>query len=141
MQKTPIERELQLRLVLSEGRSVQVPARLTYCPDDPYAVHAAFHIGSGAPVHWTFARDLLIDGVERPSGCGDVRLWPAGGGAYVFLSLASPDGEALMEAPAALVRAWLDETLRAVPSGSEADGPALEEALGALLAPGDGMPR
>ncbi|NEE20451.1 SsgA family sporulation/cell division regulator, partial [Streptomyces sp. SID7499] len=61
-----VERELELKLVLSPERSIPVPARLTYRTNDPYAVHIAFHIGSESPVHWTFARELLVEGVFRP---------------------------------------------------------------------------
>ena len=45
-----------------------MPARLTYRTDDPYAVHVTFHIGSDSPVNWTFARELLVEGVFRPCG-------------------------------------------------------------------------
>lgn len=57
-----VERELELKLVLSPERSVPVPARLTYRTDDPYAVHVTFHVGSDSPVKWTFARELLVEG-------------------------------------------------------------------------------
>ena len=46
MHYTVVERELELRLILSPERSIPVPARLTYRTDDPYAVHVAFHINS-----------------------------------------------------------------------------------------------
>jgi hypothetical protein len=120
---TIIERELELQLVLSPDRSIPVPARLVYRSDDPYAVHIAFHIGSDAPLSWTFARELLLEGVFRPSGVGDVRVWPgkAGGRNLVCLALRSPDGDALVLAPAQAVAAWLERTLRVVPPGSEGD--------------------
>ena len=73
---TVVERELELKLVLSPERSIPVPARLTYRTDDPFAVHITFHIGSDSPVNWTFARELLVEGVFRPCGHGDVRIWP-----------------------------------------------------------------
>lgn len=67
---TVVERELELRLVLSPERSIPVPARLTYRTDDPYAVHIAFHIGSEHPVDWTFARELLVEGCSGRAGTG-----------------------------------------------------------------------
>jgi hypothetical protein len=120
---TIIERELDLDLVLSPERSIPVPARLVYRSQDPYAVHVTFHIGSDAPVNWTFARDLLIDGVFRAAGEGDVRVWPdvSGGRNVVWLSLRSPDGEALLRAPATPLAAWLERTLRVVPPGTESE--------------------
>lgn len=132
-----VERELELRLVLSPERSVPVPSRLTYRPTDPYAVHISFHIGSAAPVRWSFARELLVEGVFRPCGHGDVRIWPTkcGAGSVICLALTSSDGDALIEAPAAAVSTWLERTLRAVPPGSETTQLGLDEGLQELLGP------
>ncbi|MER6527911.1 SsgA family sporulation/cell division regulator [Streptomyces sp. NPDC001508] len=136
MHCTVVERELELKLVLSPERSVPVPARLSYRTDDPYAVHISFHINSEQPVDWTFARELLVEGVFRPCGDGDVRVWPtkANGRSVVLMALSSPDGEALLEAPTTLVSAWLERTLRMVPPGSEAEQLGLDDALHQLLA-------
>ncbi|MEV3992848.1 SsgA family sporulation/cell division regulator [Streptomyces sp. NPDC049837] len=136
MQHTVVERELELSLVLSPERSVPVPAKLVYRTDDPYAVHITFHIGSDHPVHWTFARELLVEGVFRPCGHGDVRVWPTtlDGQAVVLMALSSPDGDALLEVPAAQVSAWLERTLRVVPPGSESQQLGLDDGLAELLA-------
>jgi hypothetical protein len=135
---TIIERELDLQLVLSPEHGVPVPARLHYRSDDPYAVHITFHLGSEVPVHWTFARDLLIAGLRRPAGQGDVRVWPASQESDVLcLSLQSPDGGALLHAPAGTVSAWLERTVRLVRPGSEGDQIDLAEGLCALLTPSD----
>ncbi|MFJ3924927.1 SsgA family sporulation/cell division regulator [Streptomyces sp. NPDC090022] len=132
-----IERELELKLVLSPERSVAVPARLSYRADDPYAVHITFHTGSSTPVNWTFARELLVEGVFRPCGHGDVRIWPTkvDHRAVLCMALSSPDGDALLEAPAASVSAWLERTLRVVPPGDEAALLGLDDALAELLTP------
>ncbi|WP_340561214.1 SsgA family sporulation/cell division regulator [Streptomyces sp. GSL17-111] len=138
---TTVERELEMVLVLSPERSVAVPAKLLYRTDDPYAVHVSFHIGSDSPVHWTFARELLVEGVFRPSGHGDVRVWPLSGGHggrpqrrnEVCVALSSPEGEALLQAPAGPVAAWVERTLRLVPPGRESAELGLDEALCALL--------
>ncbi|WP_030614394.1 SsgA family sporulation/cell division regulator [Streptomyces sclerotialus] len=134
---TVVERELELGLVLSPERSVAVPARLTYRTDDPYAVHVAFHIGSDSPVNWTFARELLVEGVFRPCGHGDVRVWPTKveGRSLVCMALSSPDGDALLEAPATAVSAWLERTLRVVPPGTEEEHLGIDKGLSELLAP------
>lgn len=139
---TFIERELDVRLVVSPERSVPVPTRLRYDAADPYAVHVTFHDGSEAPVRWTFARDLLIEGLFRPSGHGDVRVWPARAvdqGNAVFLALSSPEGEALIEVHAPALSAWLERTLRLVAPGAEAEQLSMEDELHALqaTAPGD----
>ncbi|MGW0119589.1 SsgA family sporulation/cell division regulator [Streptomyces sp. NPDC003327] len=133
---TAVERELELKLVLSPERSVPVPARLAYRTDDPYAVHVTFHIGSDHPVHWTFARELLVEGVFRACGHGDVRIWPTklDGHGVVLMALSSPDGDALLEAPSAQVSAWLERTLRAVPPGTETERLGIDDGLAELLA-------
>ena len=137
MHRTVVERELELRLILSPERSIPVPARLGYRSDDPFAVHVTFHIGTDHPVHWTFARELLVEGVFRPCGHGDVRVWPTKveRRSVVLMALSSPDGDALLEAPAAQVSAWLERTLRVVPPGSEAEQLGMDDGLSRLLAP------
>lgn len=118
-----VEYELELTLVLSPDRGVPVPARLVYRANDPFAVQIVFHVGSNAPVRWTFARELMIEGVFRPCGEGDVRIWPVrvGARAVVCMALRSPDGEALLEAPLAAVSGWLERTLHVVPPGREGE--------------------
>ncbi|MFF0743189.1 SsgA family sporulation/cell division regulator [Streptomyces sp. NPDC004111] len=136
MQNTVVERELELNLVLSPERAIPVPARLVYRADDPYAVHITFHIGSDYPVSWTFARELLIDGVFRPCGHGDVRIWPTKleGRSVVCVALTSPEGDALLEASSPIVSAWLERTLVMVPPGTESERLGLDDALAELLA-------
>ncbi|SNS99519.1 SsgA family sporulation/cell division regulator [Actinacidiphila glaucinigra] len=137
---TVVERELEMHLVLSPERSVAVPARLAYRSADPFAVHITFHIGSDCPVNWTFARELLVEGVFRPSGHGDVRIWPTktDGRSVICMALSSPDGTALLEASPHPVAAWLERTLRAVPPGTELDHLSMDERLDELLAPAAG---
>ncbi|SFD32867.1 SsgA family sporulation/cell division regulator [Streptomyces aidingensis] len=132
-----IERELEMRLVVSPERIVPVAARLVYRLDDPFAVHILFHITSGSPVHWSFARDLLVEGVFRPAGHGDVRIWPgrAEDRPVVCIALNSPDGGALVQAAVAPVSAWLERTLRVVPPGTEPELSDLDAGLRALLTP------
>ena len=131
-----VERGLELDLVLSPDRRISVPARFVYRTADPYAVHITFHIGSDHAVHWTFARELLVEGVFRPCGYGDVRVWPSqdGGRHVVLIALNSPRGNALLEAPAIAVTAWLERILRVVPPGTEGDRLGIDGALADLFA-------
>ncbi|MEU4276948.1 SsgA family sporulation/cell division regulator [Streptomyces tanashiensis] len=133
---TTVERELELKLVLSPERSIPVPARLSYRTDDPYAVHITFHVGTDHPVNWTFARELLVEGVFRACGHGDVRIWPTkvDGRSVILMALSSPDGDALLEAPSAQVSAWLERTLRAVAPGTESERLGIDDGLAELLA-------
>ncbi|MFD7918437.1 SsgA family sporulation/cell division regulator [Streptomyces sp. NPDC059740] len=138
-----VERELELRLVLSPERSVAVPARLTYRSADPYAVRVTFHLDSPAPVEWVFARELLVEGVFRACGAGDVRVWPSRSGSrgVVTMALSSPDGQALLEVATAPLSAWLERTLRLVPPGTEQGHLRLGEAVADWLAGETDAPR
>ncbi|MGW2562535.1 SsgA family sporulation/cell division regulator [Streptomyces sp. NPDC001514] len=128
--------ELELRLVLSAEHSFPVPARLAYRTDDPYAVRVVFHIDSEHSVEWTFARELLMEGIVRPCGHGDVRVWPGKveGRDVIVMALSSNDGDAFLEAPRAQVSAWLERTVRAVPPGTETEWLGMDDGLAALLA-------
>ena len=97
-----------------------VPAELEYDTRDPYAVAVVLHAGANA-VRWLFGRDLLADGLLARCGDGDVRIGPAGDPALVVVELTSPDGAAVLEAPAKEVAAFLDRTYDVVPAGSESD--------------------
>ncbi|MDH6126664.1 SsgA family sporulation/cell division regulator [Kitasatospora sp. GP82] len=131
-----VEQELELSLVLSPERSIAVPARLSYTSHDPFAVHITFHLDSGAPVTWVFARELLVEGTFRPCGQGDVRIWPTRSGRHSVLCMAltSPAGDALLEAPLPTVAAWLERAHRLVPPGAELSALDLDDSLAELLA-------
>ncbi|MFZ5852480.1 MAG: SsgA family sporulation/cell division regulator [Actinomycetota bacterium] len=125
---------IDVRLVVSGEHRLAVPVDLRYDPSDPYAVHATFHAGDNA-VEWVFARSLLADGMYRPSGEGDVRVWPGGlGGQAVLIALTSPDGAALVEAPRAALAAFVARTYAVVPGGTEGSHLDLDRAIGRLLA-------
>ncbi|MCK8676659.1 MULTISPECIES: SsgA family sporulation/cell division regulator [Streptomyces] len=142
MRQNTVESELEFTMVLTAERRITVPTRLTYRGDDPYAVRITFHTGSPQPVCWTFARELLVEGVHGPCGHGDVRIWPTAvdGAPVVLLALSSPEGEALLEAPAGSLATWLERTLDAVPPGAEDGQRGLDDTLAGVLAraTGDG---
>lgn len=118
--------ELQLRLVVPGSTALPVRAVVRYDVQDPYAVQVAFHTGpadrdGGDVVEWTFARQLLTDGVSAPVGEGDVQVWPssAAGSPIVCLALSSPSGKALFEIPLPELVEFLGRTYQAVPTGQE----------------------
>ena len=128
----------------------EVPALLCYDPTDPFAVRIAFgDVGDErdlvdveeAGIAWLVSRELLQSGLDRPSGEGDVRVWPAHGATDVlFLHLRAPSGEALFELSRATVAAFLRQTEALVPSGSESGMLSLDEELQALLSGGGADP-
>jgi hypothetical protein len=129
------EQPLSMGLVLPSGGRITVEVRLVYEACDPIAAHMVFHPGTDHSVTWTFARDLLAQGLARPNGEGDVRIWPTGSGpdAELNLALSSPHGTALLTAPLPVVAHWLDRTYRLVPAGHEADGFDVDAELSDLL--------
>lgn len=101
----------------------------SYTPLDPYALYV--HFEAGEPNEWRFARDLLHEGLRRPTGVGDVMLGPAG--RKVWLSISSPDGSATLTAPRRELAAFLRRTYAWVPSGGESAYVDLDAAVGRLL--------
>lgn len=132
---TTVSSEIELQLVVPGESTVPLPVRLRYRADDPYALHAEFRTGSTETVEWVFARDLLATGVHRPAGQGDIRVWPSAGsgGRTVYVSLTSPDGQALLEAPGQALVAFLQRTYDVVPAGEETRHLDLDSELDALL--------
>jgi hypothetical protein len=119
-----------------------VPATLLYDAADPYAVRITFGGGGAAAgVSWLVARDLLADGLERPAGDGDVRLWPASTTPdALFLHLRAPSGEALFELSRAALSAFLRGAETVLPRGAESTALDLDDELALLLANGDADP-
>jgi hypothetical protein len=133
-----VRSELQLTLMVPGATGVAVRARLAYDIADPYAVSVAFHTGSQKDddaVEWTFARQLLTDGVSAPVGQGDVQVWPApsDGGPVVCLALSSPSGKATFEIRVPELVEFLALTYDAVPTGSESDHVDVDAELALLL--------
>jgi hypothetical protein len=95
-----LARAVTLELIDGEGAIRPVSAELTYDRNDPFAVSLLIGDG-GNPIEWTFARELLSEGVHEPCGDGDVHVWPSlsdHGLAIVLLELSSQDGAALLQA-------------------------------------------
>jgi hypothetical protein len=131
--------------------AVSLVASLYYGRSDPYAVRMAFHNGTGEPVEWVFARDLLAMGLTGHAGAGDIRIWPspratagqepdelfcegtAARGDIINIELCSPSGHAHFQAPAVITAEFLQRTYRLVPAGQEASAVDIEAELDALL--------
>ncbi|ARF58558.1 SsgA family sporulation/cell division regulator [Streptomyces gilvosporeus] len=119
---TVIEQAVQARLITAAPQSRAIPAALRYDRTDPLAVHLAFPPAAsldGAEVVWTFGRDLLAEGLRRPAGAGDVRIWPCGiDGAVVEFHAAG--GMAVVQFAARDLRLFLSRSYAVVEKGGEA---------------------
>jgi len=112
-----------------------VQAELRYDPSDPLAVSLAIGVECEEPVVWTFARDLLADGVNHASGMGDITVEPvvdSGAVREIRITLAT-DCLATMIAPRDRVVEFLVESFTAVPSGTEMDRVDLDAEIASLM--------
>jgi hypothetical protein len=135
-----VQAEVMMSFLVSEELSFRIPVELRYETCDPYAVRLTFHLPGDAPVTWTFGRELLIDGVGRPCGEGDVHVSPAEPDSLteVLIRLQVGRDQALFRSSTAPLIAFLDRTDKLVPLGQEgslADFDAhLDDALDRILA-------
>ncbi len=131
-----ITRAFRLELIGEDGEATPLAAELSYDRQDPYAVAAYFRSGD-VEVKWVFARNLLAEGIYEPSGDGDIHVWPsvdALGRAATVIELASPDGEALIQAQTDELCDFLAGTEALVPSGTESEHVDVDGALTKILA-------
>ncbi|MGW7263972.1 SsgA family sporulation/cell division regulator [Streptomyces sp. NPDC054842] len=116
-----IEQPVEARLVAAAPRMPSIPATLHYDRRDPFAVRMTFPAPAtleGVEVCWTFARELLVDGLEGPEGDGDVRVRPYGYDRTV-LEFHAPEGTAVVHVRSGEVRGFLERTTELVPFGLE----------------------
>ena len=119
-----------------EAATEHLDGEFSYDPADPYAVTMRLEARSGS-VTWTFARDLLADGLYGPAGDGDVQVWPClshHGEAIVIVELCSPDGTALLQTHSRALQQFVDSTFRAVPAGTESSHLTMDALVAQLLA-------
>ncbi|MFF4588492.1 SsgA family sporulation/cell division regulator [Streptomyces sp. NPDC001388] len=116
-----VQAEVMMSFLVSEELSFRIPVELGYEACDPYAVRLTFHLPGDAPVTWAFGRELLIDGVGRPCGEGDVRVSPVDPDVLgeVLIRLQVGGDQALFRSSAAPLVAFLDRTDKLVPLGQE----------------------
>jgi hypothetical protein len=131
-----VTRELTVQLMAPGDGGIALPVVLHYDVADPYAVHATFRTGQADGVSWVFARELLTLGVHRPAGDGDVRVWPSwnSGAEVVFISLTSPDGEALLQASTRELVDFLGRSYSLCAQGQEQEHIDVDRAIAELLA-------
>lgn len=117
------------------GTTHHVASVFGYAASDPYAVTVTFCTPQG-DLPWTFARDLLVRGLDGPVGDGDVHVWPAitdRGRAVLLVELTSPDGHLVAQARTDEVYRFLTRSLALVPSGTEGDHLDVDGLVGQLL--------
>jgi hypothetical protein len=132
---TVIEQPVEARLVAAAPRMPSIPATLRYDPRDPFAVRMSFPAPAtleGVDVIWTFARELLVLGLEEPVGHGDVRVRPYGYDRIV-LEFHAPEGTAVIHVRAGELRRFLESSTELVPVGLEHLHQDLDHQLAELM--------
>ncbi|MFJ5234263.1 SsgA family sporulation/cell division regulator [Kitasatospora sp. NPDC088391] len=141
-----VEQTTHARLIVSAHLSAGLRVTLRYRSDDPLAVRMLFPaeyavdgaadaqvVSTEPEIEWVFARQLLAEGLDVPSGEGDVHLRPVAG-LRTLVELRSPDGVALLRFERAGLRRFLWSSYLAVPAGQELAGLDYDRALADLLA-------
>lgn len=121
--------------ISGETQTELIEGELVFDHADPYAVVMHLEARSGTVV-WTFARELLVEGLYEPVGDGDVQVWPClsnTGEAVVIIELRSPDGMALIQAPSRTVHDFVARAESVVPMGEESHHLALDSLISQLL--------
>lgn len=123
------------RLIAAPNQQVLIPVALRYGRTDPLAVHIDFPSlvsPDDRDMTWTFARELLAQGLYQPAGIGDVYIWPCGP-AYTIMEFRGAEGRAVAKFDTSVLRRFLLRSYALVDRGSEDVEPALDRGLAALL--------
>jgi hypothetical protein len=122
-----VHKTLVVQLQAGATERCPVLAHLSYDAADPFAVTAVFSHDGRVLARWRLDREMLLDGLARPVGVGDVRMRPASTGMWEelrieFLGDARADGgrqRAVVFAWAPAIAAFLRETREVVAPGRE----------------------
>jgi hypothetical protein len=124
-----------VELLDQSGFALPLETELQYDARDPYAAVVVFNTERGR-ITWSFGRDLLVGGLHEPTGEGDVHVWPCLDSAHrqvVLIELTSTEGCALVQAPLADVRRFVDRITALVAPGTESHHLDLDAEIAALL--------
>jgi len=129
-----VHTDLVVDLVVAGGPALPVRSRFEYRQNDPFAVALHFLVDGDQWVTWTFARDLLEEGINSPAGDGDVQIWPGvrDGARCTYLHTRSPHGAATFVLALGTVVEFLLSTYALVPSGTESEFLDLDAEIAAL---------
>ena len=121
----------------SSGRGRLTVLTMLWRPEDPLAVELHLTAQPDHPAlprgRWVVLRDFLRYGLDEPTGDGEVRISPDPARARVRLELARPGRDATVTVPRDTVLAFLEQTERSVPSGTERSEDAIDALLERLL--------
>lgn len=126
---------MDVQIVSGDGWS-SVEAELRYDSRDPFAATLVFLLADHQ-ISWTLGRELIAEGLHRPTGDGDVHVRPGldhHGHACVLIELSSPQGRALVQASSRDVREFVERMTATVRPGTELLHVDIDGAIEAVLA-------
>ena len=117
------------------GQPAPVVTRWTYSASDPYAVTLGVRGRRDRFVEWLVARDLVIESLTGPAGCGDVRMSPQRVDGYdiVEIEIRPTDGRAVLEVDRDLLQQFVDAAVALVPVGAEASRMDLDAEIRGIM--------
>ncbi len=121
--------------VSGEALTDLLEGELVFDAADPYAVTMHLEAKAGR-VTWTFARDLLAEGLYDPVGDGDVQVWPClsgAGEAVIIIELSSPTGWAMLQTGSRAIQTFVTSTHELVPTGQESSRLSMDALVAQLL--------
>ncbi|MGY6024970.1 SsgA family sporulation/cell division regulator [Streptomyces spinosirectus] len=129
-----LEQPTGAHLLTPDDAEVAVPVTLRYTSVDPLAVHLVFPAWislDDEEVTWTFARNLLEEGLGGPAGLGAVRLRPQGP-SHTVVELHTPEGTAAVRFETRALRRFLTRSYEVTEPCGEPPQPSLERGLAPL---------
>ena len=120
-----------------DGSLIHTEAVFSYDPGDPFAMTVVLR-AVPRDVRWTFARDLLIDGMFEPAGEGDVTVFPCldlNGSTVTVLELRSPGGTFMAQAPQRELAGFARAMSDTVPLGAESMMLDMDQLISQLMEP------
>ncbi|MFD9127015.1 SsgA family sporulation/cell division regulator [Kitasatospora sp. NPDC059571] len=135
--------------LLTEAQRLPASVVFRYDAKNPFAVRMTVSV-AGIQVEWVFDRDLLVQGVDMPTGLGAVQVWPSSrrselagaGDDIVLIRIAGTGAQATLAVPAEVVRDFVKRAEALVPAGSESERLRVDEGIVRLMegagSPGSG---
>ena len=119
--ETTPESVTQDMFTVLHGQPAPVVTRWSYSAADPFAVTLGVRGRRNRFVEWLVARDLVIESLTGPAGCGDVRMSPQHVDGYdiVEIEIRSTDGRAVLEVDRDLLQQFVEASVALVPVGAE----------------------
>ncbi|MFD6922442.1 SsgA family sporulation/cell division regulator [Streptomyces sp. NPDC059944] len=122
--------------LVGDGRApVSLNVTWRYSAQQPFAVVMTVR-ETALIAEWSLSREQLLKGLRQHEGSGDVAVWPStrhAGEDVIRIRLGAPPSLAVIEIERQPLTAWLQETLKLIPAGTETDFLRLDSVISRIL--------